>query len=248
MDQAQENTTSPQRYSRITEKNPREIVMLRGNGCAWRRCRFCDYHLDASFDQAANYALNKQVLSRVTGVYQRLEVINSGSFPELDADTQQLIEDVCLKCGISTLHFECHWIYRAKTEAIRRHFQEKGITVRIKTGVETFDPLFRECYLDKGIDTDDAAQIARYFDEVCLLQGIPGQTKESMERDIRIGLAYFERVCVNIMTKNSCQIQPDPGVIQIFLKELYPKYKNDPRVDLLLQNTDFGVGGNENAQ
>ena len=35
-----------ERYSVITEKNPREIVLLRGAGCAWRRCRFCDYHLD----------------------------------------------------------------------------------------------------------------------------------------------------------------------------------------------------------
>ena len=40
----------PVRYSVITEKNPREIVMLRGSGCKWRRCRFCDYHLDFSKD------------------------------------------------------------------------------------------------------------------------------------------------------------------------------------------------------
>lgn len=243
----QENVSSLQRYSVITKKNPREIVMLRGNGCAWRRCRFCDYHLDASSNEAANFALNKQVLSRITGIYHRLEVINSGSFPELDADTQRLIEEVCLRRGISVLHCECHWIHREKTAAIRTHFQEKGITVRMKTGVETFDPLFRECYLDKGIDTDDPAEIARYFDEACLLQGIPGQTKESMERDICIGLAHFERVCVNIMTKNSCRIQPDPGVIRIFREELYPKYKDHPRLDLLLQNTDFGVGGNKDA-
>ena len=61
-----------ERYSVITEKNPREIVLLRGAGCAWRRCRFCDYHLDCSPDQKANFALNRRVLARVTGEYHRL--------------------------------------------------------------------------------------------------------------------------------------------------------------------------------
>ena len=39
---------NPNRYAVIEEKNPREIVMLRGLGCTWRRCRFCDYHLDSA--------------------------------------------------------------------------------------------------------------------------------------------------------------------------------------------------------
>ena len=34
---------NPVRYSVIKEKNPREIVMLVGDGCKWRKCRFCDY-------------------------------------------------------------------------------------------------------------------------------------------------------------------------------------------------------------
>ena len=59
----------PCRYSVIKEKNMREIVMLRGNGCAWKRCRFCDYHLDSSKDEIENYHLNSSVLSKVTGKY-----------------------------------------------------------------------------------------------------------------------------------------------------------------------------------
>lgn len=238
-----EQSFNPIRYSAITQKNAREIVMLRGNGCAWRRCRFCDYHLDYNKDAGANYILNKQVLSHVTGQFHRLEAINSGSFTDLDAKTMRLVETTCLEKQISVLHFECHWMHRCAAGALRSRFLEKGITVKLKTGVETFDPLFRECYLDKGIDTGNPAEIARYFDEACLLQGIPGQTKESMERDIETGLAYFERICINIMSPNSSRIQPDPAVIGIFQKELYPKYKDHPRIDILLANTDFGVGG-----
>ena len=71
---------NPIRYSVIEDKNPREIVMLVGDGCKWRKCRFCDYHLDSSKDIEANFQLNKQVLSNVTGKFGELEVINSGSF------------------------------------------------------------------------------------------------------------------------------------------------------------------------
>lgn len=238
---------NPIRYSVITEKNKREIVMLRGNGCTWRRCRFCDYHLDSSKDTAANFILNKQVLAQITGQYHRLEVINSGSFVDLDTRTLNLIEETCLNKGISRLHFECHWLHRNAISKYRKRFEEKGILLKLKTGVETFDSLFRESYLDKGIDTDNPKEIARYFDEVCLLQGIPGQTAKSMEQDIEIGLAYFERVCINIMNENSCPVKPDPSVIAVFCNELYPKYIRNPRVDILLNNTDFGIGGGENC-
>ena len=32
-----------ERYSRITNKNQREIVLLKAKPCAWGKCRFCDY-------------------------------------------------------------------------------------------------------------------------------------------------------------------------------------------------------------
>ena len=153
-----------------------------------------------------------------------------------------LIKETCFHKKISQLHFECHWMHRESIPQFKKFFHENDINIKIKTGVETFDSLFRESYLDKGITTDKPAEIAKWFDEVCLLFGLPGQTIESMEQDIKTGLHYFERICINIMQKNSRPIQPDPKIIQQFLDCLYPKYKNNPRVDILLNNTDFGVG------
>lgn len=234
-----------ERYSVIHQKNPREIVLLRGRGCQWRRCRFCDYHLDFSPDEQANFRLNRRQLARVTGLYHRLEVINSGSFVDLDRQTMEEIEAVCRQKGIRTLHVECHWAHRQQIAPLKARFAAQGVEVKIKIGVETFDRLFRESYLDKGIDASPA-QIAACCDEVCLLQGLPGQTVQSMKGDIETGLAYFERVCVNIMQKNSKPIQPDPAVIRAFRRQVAPLYWEDPRVDILLNNTDFGVGGPEN--
>lgn len=231
-----------QRYSRIDEKNKREILLLRGSGCQWRRCRFCDYHLDFCKDEAENFALNSRILQNVTGIYGVLETINSGSFTDLDEKTVDLIEKTCLQHQIHTLHFESHWMHRFQLEALRRRFAAVGIKVQVKIGVETFDALFRESYLDKGIDTDSPAEIAEYFDEVCLLQGIPGQTCESMKQDIETGLKYFNRVCINVMCPNTKPIQPDPRVIDLFVKQLYPRYINNDRVDILIDNLDFGIG------
>lgn len=230
------------RYAKIIEKNPREIVLLRGNGCKWRRCRFCDYHVDFSLDEQANFELNSRVLAQVTGEFGRLEVINSGSFCDLDAGTVALLEQLCRERQITTLYFESHWLHRELIVPWRKRFAAQGVAVQMKIGVETFDSLFRESYLDKGMGTATPQEIAQYFDQVCLLQGLPGQTRESMLRDITTGLQYFKRVCVNIMVPNTKPIAPDPQVVRIFIEEIYPLFKDDERVDILLNNTDFGVG------
>lgn len=230
------------RYSIIKDKNPREIVLLRGRGCVWKRCAFCDYHLDASSDENENLKINGEALSQVTGQFARLETINSGSFPELDKSTIALIEKTCVKKGIRDLHIESHWIFRNAIPELRSRFAELGVTLHIKTGVETFDADYRERVLCKGIAETDPAIIAENFDECCLLFGLAGQTAESMKRDAEIGLRYFDRVCINIMVENSTMIRPDKAVQDIFMCEVYPLYCNDPRVDILIENTDFGVG------
>lgn len=231
-----------QRYSIITEKNPREIVLLRGQGCRYRRCAFCDYHEDASCDEQANLDINTEALSHVTGQYGCLEIVNSGSFCELDISTMKSIMAVCAAKKISIIHFECHWLYRRHIPALRQAFSEIGVEVKIKIGVETFDAAYREEIMLKGIRESDPAAIAEGFNECCLLFGLPGQTADSMRADIETGLRHFERVCVNIMVENNARLQPDDDVRMIFINDIYPDYKDDTRVDILLNNTDFGIG------
>lgn len=230
-----------ERYSKILEKQQREIVLLRGGGCVYRKCTFCDYHLDKCEDQEANFKLNSQALEQVTGEFGNLEVINSGSVFELDGRTLGLIREICRVKGIRILHFESHYLYRERIPALRQEFS--GIELKMKLGLETFDCHLREDVLKKGIRAQDPQIISRDFEEANFLFGITGQTLDSMERDIRLGLACFQRICINIMCENSTAVRPDREVISLFMKELYPKYKEDDRVDILINNTDFGVGG-----
>lgn len=231
------------RYSVIEEKNPREILLLRGKGCRWRRCAFCDYHLDASKDEEENLKLAREAFSKVTGVYHHLEVINSGSFPELGKTILKELVELCREKKIHTVHFECHYLYREEIPAWREAFAKAGTVLKIKTGVESFDADYRENVLRKGIEEKNPEKIAEMFDECCLLFGLEGQTVESMKRDIETGLKYFERVCVNIFVENKTKIKPDANVIRAFMEEIYPIYRENERVDILLENTDFGVGG-----
>lgn len=237
-----------ERYSVLKDKNPREIVLLRGSGCKWKRCTFCDYHLDYCLDEEDNYNLNAQVLSKVTGIYNKLEVINSGSFCDLDNKTMDLIIKTCEEKNISTVHFECHYIHYKEVPALKEKFKEHNINVRIKTGVETFDVDYRENVMKKGFGKSTPEKIRTYADEVCLLFGLTGQTENSMKNDIETGLKYFDRVCVNIMNDNTTNVKPDKSVIKVFAEKIAPNYIGNDRVDILMKNTDFGVGGESEEQ
>lgn len=83
-----------ERYSRITNKNLREIVLLKAKPCAWGKCRFCDYIDDNSENIPEMIRLNREVLSNVTGEFGVLEVIDSASCFELPQETLEDIKKV----------------------------------------------------------------------------------------------------------------------------------------------------------
>ena len=135
-----------ERYNVIREKNPREIVLLKGFPCIWGKCAFCDYTDDNSRDEDEMLALNSRILSRVTGEKGVLEVINSGSCFELPEGTREEIRRIARERGIRRLFFESHWLYRKRLEEMRAYM---GIPVTYKIGVETFNHEFRERVLNK---------------------------------------------------------------------------------------------------
>ena len=174
-----------------------------------------------------------------------LAEIVSSRFPELGEAMLSELVKLCGEKGIHTLHFECHWLYRDEIPAWREAFAKVGTSLKIKTGVESFDYHFREHILHKGISEQSPEKIADDFDECCLLFGLKGQNAESMRKDIETGLKYFERVCINIFVENKTLLKPDKAVISEFVTQIMPDYIKNDRVDILISNTDFGVGASE---
>lgn len=226
------------RYSKITNKNQREIVLLKGRPCAWGKCRFCDYISDNSKDINEMNQLNFDVLSNITGEYGVLEVINSGSCFELPVETLERIREIIRKKRIRKLFFESHWIYKNRLQEMRDFFQ---IPIVYKIGVETFDYDFRENYLNKHADFKTAAEVARYFDSPCLLVGMKGQTREMISRDIEFLKEHFKLGTVNIYNNNTTDVKRDDELVKWFM-ETYAELLSDPAVEVLYENTDFGVG------
>ena len=227
------------RYSRITEKNPREIVLLKSRPCTWGRCFFCDYIEDNCKDELAMIEFNRQVLKNITGEFKKLEVINSASVFELPKETLQDIKDILFKKGIEEIYFESYYSYKDRLDEIREFFS--GIDVKFKCGIETFDDEFRNKYLKKGVVFNNPEEVASYFCTICLMVGIKGQTKEMISNDIDILLKYFKRGCINIYVNNTTPVKADPELIAWFKNE-YSFLEEMENIEVLWNNTDFGVG------
>lgn len=227
-----------ERYSRILNKTAREIVLLKGRPCAWGKCTFCDYIEDNSRDKEEMISLNREVLSKVTGEFGVLEVINSGSCFELPKETLAYIKEIIIDKKIKKLFLESHWMYRSKVKEMRDYM---GIPIVFKIGVESFDKKFREEFLKKNGDFDSYKEVLEYFDSPCLLVGIKGQSKEIIDKDIQLLTEHFSHGTINVFTNNSTSIKRDEKLVEWFV-EKYEDLWNDPKVDVLYEKTDFGVG------
>ena len=232
-----------ERYSIIRDKMPREFVLLQGTGCRWRRCEFCDYHSDVSDDP---FEVNRQVLEQVTGEYGVLDVINSGSAMELDDRTIEMLRRIIVEKKIHTLWCEMHWMYRNRLEQFAQRILDgvsnSQLSIKFRCGVETFDPELRKRW-NKGVPEGvTAEEVARYFQGVCLLCCTEGETRERIVRDIELARKHFEYFSVNVFCNNTTKIKRDQALVDWFVSEVYPTIKDDPRIEVLIDNTDLGVG------
>ena len=226
-----------ERYALISTKMPREFVLLQGTGCRWKKCTFCDYHEDVSEHP---FQVNAPILRQVTGQYGVLDVINSGSALELDEDTLSLIKELVKEKHIHTLWFEAHYMYRKKLADFAGQFAPAQ--VKFRCGVETFDAELRDSW-KKGIPSSVTPEdIARYFQGVCLLCCTQGESKEHIIKDIDIAKKHFEYFSVNVFCNNTTSVQQDAELASWFAREVYPRIKDEEGIEVLMENTDLGVG------
>jgi hypothetical protein len=225
------------RYAVIHTVMPREFVLLQGHGCQWKRCTFCDYHIDISDDP---FVVNRDVLSLVTGVYGVLDVINSGSAMELDDQTIGEIKRIVKEKNIHTLWFEAHYMYRHKLAKFAEQFE--GVHVKFRCGIESFDGELRNLW-KKGVSSAVTVEdVANYFQGVCLLCCTEGDSKERIMRDIALAERYFEYASVNVFCENTTRVKRDDDLAKWFVEVVWPELKQSKKIEILINNTDLGVG------
>ncbi len=230
-----------ERYSVIKKKNPREIVLLKGFRCDYGKCSFCNYILDNTENEEEMENINFRELDKVTGEYGVLEVINSGSVFELNKNTLNKIREKCSEKNIKVIYFEAYFGYLDRLDEIRNFFKEQE--VRFIIGVETFDNNYRTQILTKNFHIDEKVikKLKKEYQTVLLLICTEGQTKEQILFDIKFARENFKEVVVSIFVNNGTTIVRDEKLVSWFLKEVYPYLKSDNKVEILVDNKDFGV-------
>lgn len=226
------------RYSEIINKNQREIVLLKSFPCRWGKCSFCDYILDNSNSEDEINKLNFEVLNNITGKYKVLEVINSGSCFELPEATLYKIKDIIKEKKIKKLFLESHWSYKNRIQEMRDFFE---IPITFKIGVESFNYDFRNNFLNKNAKFKSVEELKKYFDSPCIMVGIKGQTKDMIDKDMEIVLNNFDHATINVFVNNTSDIKRDDELVNWFI-EKYKFLDDNPKIEVLYNNTDFGVG------
>lgn len=228
------------RYNKIKGKHQREIVLLKSFPCKYGKCSFCNYIEDNSLNEEEIDRVNFEVLKEITGEYGVLEVINSGSVFELTPKTLAEIKRIVIEKNIKTLYFEIYYGYIKRLKEIRDYF--KGIEIRFRMGLETFDNEYRIKGYNKNfsLNEEQLLEIGKEVYSVCLLICTKGQSKEMIKRDIELGLKYFKAITINIFIDNGTIVKRDNELVKWFV-ENYSYLADDDRVELLIDNKDLGV-------
>ncbi|MBO7317837.1 MAG: hypothetical protein J6U43_03855, partial [Bacteroidales bacterium] len=96
---------------------------------------------------------------------------------------------------------------------------------------------------NKGIAEDvQPTDVARYFDGVCLLCCTQGDSRERIMHDIATAREHFEYASINVFNNNTTEVQQDSELAHWFAQEMYPTLIDDKRIEVLINNTDLGVG------
>jgi hypothetical protein len=87
-----------------------------------------------------------------------------------------------------------------------------------------------------------AQDVAKHFQGVCLLCCTQGDSKERILKDIALAEQYFEYASVNVFCENSTSLKRDNALAKWFVEEVYPNLKESEKIEILINNTDLGVG------
>jgi hypothetical protein len=72
--------------------------------------------------------------------------------------------------------------------------------------------------------------------------GTVGESRTHILRDIELARQHFEYMSINLFNENSTAEKRDKQLQEWFVREVYPKIKDDQQIEVLINNTDLGVG------
>lgn len=227
------------RYAVVEGTFARQIVLLKGKPCSYGKCKFCNYTLDNDLDTEKCIKFNHEILKNVTNDSCILEVINSGNVFDLPKETLAQIKDICIKKEIKILYFESYLNELKNFAEIRNYFNM--VEIRFRIGLETYDDRFRKV-LGKGfIVANQIDRLKANYYSACLMVCIKGQTRDQILNDLTQVQKDFTTATINVFVTNGTGFETDFKLKEWFLKEIYPTIKDNPQLEILVDNKDLGV-------
>ena len=68
------------------------------------------------------------------------------------------------------------------------------------------------------------------------------RNQEHILKDIELARKHFEYFSMNVFCNNSTPVKQDKELAKWFAIEVYPHIKNEDGIEVLMENTDLGVG------
>ena len=84
--------------------------------------------------------------------------------------------------------------------------------------------------------------VKRVHVHVCLLAGIKGQTEKDIMESVEIAERLFDYYSVNLFCPNSTSTEKDEELSRLFIEKLAPEIRKSRKAEVLIENTDLGVG------
>jgi hypothetical protein len=69
-----------------------------------------------------------------------------------------------------------------------------------------------------------------------------GDTRERILEDIALAEEYFEYYSINLFCPNSTNVRRNEAIAQWFMDTVYPTIIKSNKAEILINNTDLGVG------
>jgi len=185
----------------------RLVVVLQGFPCAWGRCVFCPFSREQSCNTRVVVETNRKVIREAAerlagGGFERITVLNGGSFWELPYDTVVKLSGIT-RGLIVDIESRPEYVDEYSVKAAATALAARRLVVRL--GFEVWDEELRNRVLRKGIPQSEVERLARLRSRlqregvpveflVYVLFGIEGVDEDKVVESVREFSRLFDGV------------------------------------------------------
>lgn len=211
-----------------------DVLFLQATRCMYAtKCQHCTYWYDNAKSLEQAIRTNKAVIDSVNLTKDTLSISPSASFFDMPMESMYAL---FAKHTPKNLICESVWDYLPRFKEAEDFIAElsKGQTKFYhKLGLETFDDDVRNALGKNYRIGDTLDDIFKITKNIIILVGFKPQTRETVDRDVKLLLDNAELGEINIVSQEFCYNKGiyDPDIIKYFMDTWYETVKAAPNIE-----------------